>query len=177
MGSLAPETPFRNLKVSEISSILKLLKLESLDTLLKKNGTFYKSLTVDYTNCGSEFPDLPGNFPCSFLSDDFSREERSEDISMGSTPGGKISIDQYRLKDQTYFFEISGGEDEEHRMRLFYRKDRFISHYIFSNQLILFHWEGNDEKSLTEVFRVTLGKKNQVLNIGRIDFAGGGKSK
>ncbi len=157
-----------NLNEKNISKIYKIFNIKELNNLLQFKTEFTEGKNYQYSNCGSEFPALPGNFPCSFLSDDFSSLDSP---TLGSSLGGTVFIKK-GIKKSPFggsSIEVSSEEDDEFKMKLFYSKDNFIKSYIFNDFLVLFRWLGKDNKSLTEIYILKI-KNDGITSIKRIRF-------
>jgi hypothetical protein len=157
-----------NINNKNINKIYKIFEIKDFSKIKDYKTQFNNGINYQYSNCGSEFPPLPGNFPCSFLSDDFFSNETP---AMGSSLGGTVFIK--KGINQSPFggsvIEVSSEEDDEFKLRLFYSKDKFIKSYIFNDYLVLFRWTGKENKSLTEIF-ILIIKKEEVTSIRRIRF-------
>ena len=157
-----------NINNKNINKIYKIFEIKDFSKIKDYKTQFNNGKNYQYSNCGSEFPPLPGNFPCSFLSDDFFSNETP---AMGSSLGGTVFIK--KGINQSPFggsvIEVSSEEDDEFKLRLFYSKDKFIKSYIFNDYLVLFRWTGKENKSLTEIF-ILIIKKEEVTSIRRIRF-------
>ncbi len=157
-----------NVNQNNISKILNRIQLKNFNPLIQFTSEYEGERKISYTNCGSDFPILPGNFPCSFLSDEFF----SESLSVGSSPGGTVFI-QRAVKVNEFggtVLVVSSGEEEEFNLKLFYSKDRYIKAYTYKKYLLLFHWIGKENKSLIEIFKLRLDDKNEIQSIRRIRF-------
>jgi hypothetical protein len=157
-----------NINNKNINKIYKMFEIKDFSKIKDFKTQFNNGINYQYSNCGSEFPPLPGNFPCSFLSDDFFSNETP---AMGSSPGGTVFIKKgiNRSPFGGSVIEVSSEEDDEFKLRLFYSKDKFIKSYIFNDYLVLFRWTGKENKSLTEIF-ILIIKKEEVTSIRRIRF-------
>jgi hypothetical protein len=157
-----------NINNKNINKIYKIFEIKDFSKIKDFKTQFNNGINYQYSNCGSEFPPLPGNFPCSFLSDDFFSNETP---AMGSSPGGTVFIKKgiNRSPFGGSVIEVSSEEDDEFKLRLFYSKDKFIKSYIFNDYLVLFRWTGKENKSLTEIF-ILIIKKEEVTSIRRIRF-------
>jgi len=157
-----------NINNKNINKIYKIFEIKDFSKIKDFKTQFNNGINYQYSNCGSEFPPLPGNFPWSFLSDDFFSNETP---AMGSSLGGTVFIK--KGINQSPFggsvIEVSSEEDDEFKLRLFYSKDKFIKSYIFNDYLVLFRWTGKENKSLTEIF-ILIIKKEEVTSIRRIRF-------
>ena len=157
-----------NINKKNINKIYNIFKIDNFSKILKFKTEFINGKNYQYSNCGSEFPPLPGNFPCSFLSDDFFSNDSP---ALGSSPGGTVFIKEGNSNSPFggSIIEVSSEEDEEFKLKLFYSKDKFIKSYIFNDYLVLFRWTGKENKSLTEIF-ILLFKKEEIISIRRIRF-------
>jgi hypothetical protein len=157
-----------NINNKNINKIYKIFEIKDFSKIKDFKTQFNNGINYQYSNCGSEFPPLPGNFPCSFLSDDFFSNETP---AMGSSPGGTVFIKKgiNRSPFGGSVIEVSSEEDDEFKLRLFYSKDKFVKSYIFNDYLVLFRWTGKENKSLTEIF-ILIIKKEEVTSIRRIRF-------
>jgi hypothetical protein len=130
---------------------------------------------VSYSGCGEDFPELPGGFPCSFLSDEFS--EGNGEVYPFDASGGKIAlkISKENTKIGGKAFLISDEEEkdrEEFLIRAFYRKDRFLSHYFYKNKLVIFRWEGKgQEKALTLIYIASFDSRGNITSFKRLKFS------
>jgi hypothetical protein len=158
----------KNIKKHNLQKILNLSDLKTISEARDRQGIVEQEKLIDYSNCGNEFPQLPGSFPCSLMSNEFMNS--NETISYGTTQGGKIFIKKYyNNKNNKVFYEIS-AEEEDHRIKITYKEDGYISYYIYLNNLVIFHWKGNLEKSLVEIFIIEIDEKDKVKNIKKWSF-------
>ena len=107
-----------NINNKNINKIYKIFEIKDFSKIKDYKTQFNNGINYQYSNCGSEFPPLPGNFPCSFLSDDFFSNETP---AMGSSLGGTVFIK--KGINQSPFggsvIEVSSEEDDEFKLRLF----------------------------------------------------------
>ena len=157
-----------NLNTKNIKKIYNMFGIKDFSKIIHFKAEFNNGKNYQYSNCGSEFPSLPGNFPCSFLSDDFFSMDTP---AMGSSPGGTVFIKKGNTLSPFggSAIEVSSEEDDEFKLKLFYSKDKFIKSYIFNEHLVLFRWIGKENKSLTEIYILAI-KKEEVTSIRRIRF-------
>lgn len=157
-----------NVNEKNISKIFDKVKIKNLNSFIQFQSNYDTEQNISYSNCGSDFPELPGNFPCSFLSDEFF----TESLSVGSSPGGTVFVQKAKSKNVFggKVFEVSSGEEEEFKLKLFYSKDGYIKAYTFKNMILLFQWVGKETHSLTEIFKLGIDKKNEIKSIRRIRF-------
>jgi hypothetical protein len=157
-----------NVNQKNIIKILDRIRLKNINSLYKFTSEYEGERNISYTNCGSDFPELPGNFPCSFLSDEFF----SESLSVGSSPGGTVFIQKAINKSEFggSVFIVSSGEEEEFNLKLYYSKDRYIRAYTYKNRILLFHWVGKENKSLIEIFKLRMNENKEIQSIRRIRF-------
>jgi hypothetical protein len=157
-----------NATEKNINKIFDKLKIKNLNSVVSFQSNYETEQNISYSNCGSDFPELPGNFPCSFLSDEFF----TESLSVGSSPGGTVYVQKAKNKN-TYggnVFEVSSGEEEEFKLKLFYSKDGYLRAYTFKDMILLFLWVGKESRSLTEIFKLRINEKNEIKSIRRIRF-------
>ncbi len=157
-----------NLNTKNIKKIYNMFGINNFSKIIHFKTEFNNGINYQYFNCGSEFPSLPGNFPCSFLSDDFFSMDTP---AMGSSPGGTVFIKKGSIVGPFggSVIEVSSEEDDEFKLKLFYSKDKFIKSYIFNDHLVLFRWIGKENKSLTEIYILVI-KKEELTSIRRIRF-------
>lgn len=157
-----------NVNQNNITKILNRIQLKNLNSFFQFTSEYEAERIISYTNCGSDFPLLPGNFPCSFLSDEF----YSESLSVGSSPGGNVFVQKATQKNifGGNVFVVSSGEEDEFKLKLFYSIDRYIKCYSYKNNLLLFHWVGKENKSLIEIFKLRLNDNNEIQSIRRVRF-------
>jgi hypothetical protein len=157
-----------NLTEKNINKIFDKLKIKNIKSVVSFQSNYETEQNISYSNCGSDFPELPGNFPCSFLSDEFF----TESLSVGSSPGGTVYVQ--KAKNKNIFggkvFEVSSGEEEEFKLKLFYSKDGYIRAYTFKDMILLFLWVGKESRSLTEIFKLGINEKFEIKSIRRIRF-------
>jgi hypothetical protein len=157
-----------NINEKNINKIYDKFKIKNLNEFILFQSNYETEQNISYSNCGSDFPELPGNFPCSFLSDEFF----TESLSVGSSPGGTVYVQKAKKKNMFggKVFEVSSGEEEEFKLKLFYSKDGYIRAYTFKNMILLFQWEGKETRSLTEIFKLGINEKYEIKSIRRIRF-------
>ena len=114
-----------NINNKNINKIYKIFEIKDFSKIKNFKTEFNNGMNYQYSNCGPEFPPLPGNFPCSFLSDDFFSNETP---AMGSSLGGTVFIKKGITLSPFggSVIEVSSEEDDEFKLRLFYSKDKFI---------------------------------------------------
>jgi hypothetical protein len=157
-----------NVNEKNINKIFEKMKIKNLNSFILFQSKYDTEQNISYSNCGSDFPELPGNFPCSFLSDEFF----TESLSVGSSPGGTVYVQKAKSKNMFggKVFEVSSGEEEEFKLKLFYSKDGYILAYTFRNMILLFQWVGKKTRSLTEIYKLGINEKNEIKSIRRLRF-------
>jgi hypothetical protein len=163
------------LSEKEKEKFLKKIKWSKVKSSFLKKYEFVNSKPVEYSGCGEDFPKLPGDFPCTFLSDEISQGTSEETYQMDASSGKidvKISKNDSEMGGKVFYVSDEDGADQkEFLLRVFYKKDRFISYYIYKNQLTYFEWEGKgNDKTLVAVYILNLTDKQEPENIRRISF-------
>ena len=127
---------------------------------------FEAEVNLPYSNCGREFPALPGDFPCSFLMDEYA--DTSNGISEKKDNSVSIRIAKTKWSGGK-MYEVSSGEADEFRMRLFYDNKKYIKCYTYNDYLVVFYWKGVSEKTLMEI-QVLKIRNNMISDIKRINY-------
>jgi hypothetical protein len=162
------------LETEKLPTILKQISWEKILKTKKAKMEWEGERMVSYSGCGQDFPELPGGFPCSFLSDEFS--EGDGETYPFDESGGKIAlkISKQNSKMGGKVFLISdeeGSDRQEFLLNAFYRKDRFLSHYFHKDKLVIFRWEGKgSEKALVAIFIASMDSKGSLVSIKRLKF-------
>ena len=158
-----------NLKITKnnLNKIYKIYQLKNFESILDEKYIFSGEKNLFYSNCGNDFPVLPGNFPCSFLSDEFLDDE----ISISNTSGGQVSVRQSSIKSKLggYVYEVSSGEDEEFKLILYYGKHSYINLYKYIDNIIVFNWSKGKNKALLDIYILKIYSK-EITSIKRIKF-------
>ncbi len=165
----------KNLSEKEKDKFLKKIKWTKVKSSFQKKYEFSTSKPVEYSGCGEDFPKLPGDFPCTFLSDEFSPGANEETYPMDANSGKidiKISKNDSEIGGKVFYVSDEDGADQkEFLLKIFYKKDRFISYYVYKNQLTYFEWEGKgNDKTLVAVYILNLTEKQEPESIRRIGF-------
>lgn len=142
------------------------LNINKLNEFLSFQSNYEPEVNMPYSNCGREFPELPGNFPCSFLMDEYTDALPTELEARGNLVSIRKAIKNWSGGG---VYEVSSGEADEYKMSLFYDKNKYIISYTYRDFLVLFHWKGKQEKSLMKVEILSI-RENEISGIKRIYF-------
>jgi len=147
------EIHFTEIPKKNLSAKLKGIAFATIRTSIIKKYTFSEIKDIRYIPCPSDFPELPGEFPCNLLSwndstlnietqtnvndaENLEIESPLEDLS-----GGRVNINISNAKSPNIGGLVAKlGEDEDH-LQLFYHKNDYISHYKFQSQVVVFQWK------------------------------------
>lgn len=177
-GSLGAEDKWEKLLKKDRENALKEFEYEQVKKASAAKYTYSKEITVPYSMCQEGFPELPGQFPCSFLSDEHSIKKSVEDINSETGAGGRVGIRVSKEKNSFGGKVFLVGEDQdsegtvnEDMLQVFYLKNNYISHYKFKDQVVLFKWKGGKgEETLISILVVKLDKNKEVSFAKRISF-------
>ncbi|HMV77282.1 MAG TPA: hypothetical protein PK453_17410 [Leptospiraceae bacterium] len=171
---LNADSAFKKVSDKEKEKILKKINFERIKKNLDVKLVLGKEKSIPYSNCSDEFPSLPGSFPCSFLSyEDVSSASEETGKSIDVQDGGFINIKVSEI-DSAFggkLVIVSPGEESEFLLKIFYRKDGFISHYINKNSLIFFDWVNEKEGiTLKKIYLLELDEKKNASKLKRVEF-------
>ncbi len=172
------KSKWKKLTKSERESAEKDFAFEKIKKNREQGFSYTKEITVPYSHCGEEFPKMPGEFPCSFLSDEHSIKNSVEDINNENSAGGRIGIRVSKEKNFLGGKVFLVGEDEkddgshnEDLIKVYYSKNNYISHYTYKDFLTMFKWSGEKgAESLVSIFVIRFDKNKKVFSSKRIDF-------
>ena len=178
VGSLGAEQKWEKLIKKDRETALNDFEYEKIKKVNSTNYTYSKEITVPYSMCQEGFPDLPGQFPSSFLSDEHSIKKSVEDINNESGAGGRVGIRVSKEKNSFGGKVFLVGEDQssdgtvnEDMLQVFYLKNNYISHYKYKDQVVVFKWKGGKgEETLISILLVKLDKNKEVSYAKRISF-------
>lgn len=177
-SSLSAEGQWEKLLKKDRENALKEFDYDKVKKTNSTSFTYSKEITVPYSMCQEGFPDLPGQFPCSFLSDEHSIKKSVEDINSETGAGGRVGIRVSKEKNSFGGKVFLVGEDQgsdgtvnEDMLQVFYLKNNYISHYKYKDQVVLFKWKGGKgEETLISILVVKLDKTKEVSFAKRINF-------
>jgi hypothetical protein len=177
-SNLGAESKWVKLSKTDREKAFKEFEYDKIKKTLTAKYNYAKEVTVPYSMCQEAFPDLPGQFPCSFLSDEHSIKKSVEDVNSEAGAGGRIGIRISKEKNLIGGKVFLVGEDQssdgtvnEDMLQVFYLKNNYISHYTYKDQLILFKWNGKKgEETLVSILLVKFDKNKEVSFSKRIDF-------
>ncbi|MBK6607226.1 MAG: hypothetical protein KBF99_02655 [Leptospiraceae bacterium] len=177
-ANLGAESKWVKLSKTDREKAFKEFDYDKVKKTLTAKYNYAKEVTVPYSMCQEAFPDLPGQFPCSFLSDEHSIKKSVEDVNSEAGAGGRIGIRISKEKNLIGGKVFLVGEDQssdgtvnEDMLQVFYLKNNYISHYTYKDQLILFKWTGKKgEETLVSILLVKFDKNKEVSFSKRIDF-------
>ncbi|MBP7284302.1 MAG: hypothetical protein KBA66_22135 [Leptospiraceae bacterium] len=177
-SSLSAEGQWEKLLKKDRENALKEFDYDKVKKTNSTSFTYSKEITVPYSMCQEGFPDLPGQFPCSFLSDEHSIKKSVEDINSETGAGGRVGIRVSKEKNSFGGKVFLVGEDQgsdgtvnEDMLQVFYLKNNYISHYKYKDQVVLFKWKGaKGEETLISILVVKLDKTKEVSFAKRINF-------
>jgi hypothetical protein len=178
IGLEANEIKWKKLTKQEREKSQLEFNYNQIKNSLSQKFSYTKEILVPYSNCKDDFPLMPGQFPCSFLSDEHSIKKSVEDINSENSEGGRIGIKVSKEKNLLGGKVLLVGEDEssdgsknEDKLVVYYLKNNYISHYTFKNFLTIFKWKGEKgEETLVSIFVIRFDDKNRVFASKRIDF-------
>lgn len=177
-SNLSADSKWVKLSKAEREKAFKEFEYDKIQKALTTKYTYSKEIIVPYSMCQESFPELPGQFPCSFLSDEHSIKKSVEDINNESGAGGRVGIRVSKEKNSLGGKVFLVGEDQgsdgtvnEDMLQVFYLKNNYISHYTYKDQLVLFKWKGGKgEETLISILQVRFDKNKEVIFSKRIDF-------
>lgn len=175
-GALSAESKWQKVTDKNKSKVLKEFNFEKTLKTLKEKAEFGKENSVPYSMCDEKFPEMPGQFPCSFLTDEYS-ESSGEDVKNDSSAGGKTGLKISKKNSSLGGKVMILGEDEEDGkvnedlLKLYFKSDKYISHYQYKNTVVLFKWTGKKgEETLISILQLKLGKSEKPQDLKRIQF-------
>lgn len=177
-SSLSADSKWVKIVKSDRSKAFKEFNYEKVKKSIEGKYNYAQEIMVPYSMCQEGFPDLPGQFPCSFLSDEHSIQKSVEDVHNENGAGGRVGIRVSKEKNLLGGKVFMVGEDKgsdgtvnEDLLQVFYLKNNYISHYIYKDQIILFKWVGKKgEESLVSILIIKFNKKKTIDYTKRIDF-------
>lgn len=163
---------FQSIPAKKLSSKLRGIAYATLRTTLLKKLEFKSPQDYRYLPCPDDFPEIPGDLPCNFLTlpepikaESNSPIEPSESTDDGvlteSLEGGIVSASEATSVSPNLggkIFLLGEGEDA---MTLFYSKNGYLSHYRLGNQLVIFIWQ--NQKGKETLIQILLFKLNSEL--------------
>lgn len=175
--SIYGESKWVTLNKTQLDKALKEFSFEKVQKSVEGKYNFGKEITVAYTMCQESFPELPGQFPCNFLSDEHSEKKNVEDVSSENAAGGKIGIKISKEKNPFGGKVFLVGEDKasdgtvnEDMLQIHYLKNKYISHYVYKNNWILFQWKGGKGEETLVSILVLQNKGKEIKLAKRINF-------
>ncbi|HMV45862.1 MAG TPA: hypothetical protein PK079_07660 [Leptospiraceae bacterium] len=175
--SVFAETKWVTIGKAQTDKVLKEFNYDKIEKSVKDKYKFGKESVVNYSMCQENFPELPGQFPCNFLTDEYSIKKNAEDVSSENAAGGKIGIRISKEKNILGGKVFLVGEDKasdgtvnEDMLQVYYLKNNYISHYIFKNQWILFQWKGKKGEETLVSILVLQFKNKEIDSLKRIKF-------
>lgn len=166
----------------ELSKKIRNFAYAAIRTSITKPYQFSESKQVLYTGCPEEFPELPGNFPCSFLeyqpSQTPSGKEAEAELANGVN-GGKIEVYFAKTKSPileglvaTFGYDPENKANNEDQLTLFFRKDSYLSHYTYKNEIVMFRWAQQAKNwTLVEIFVGKLNSQKFIESGKEINFS------
>lgn len=94
--SIGAESLWKTVPEKKINSVLAEIKFDKLHKISENKMKFNKEISLNYKACSEDFPELPGQFPCNFLSDEYSSNEDEGDPSTGNLGGGSFKRQDIR---------------------------------------------------------------------------------
>jgi len=175
---LSAESKWVKLVKTDREKALKEFGYENVEKASTTKFTYSKEIIVPYSMCQEGFPELPGQFPCSFLSDEHSIKKSVEDVNSEGGAGGRVGIRVSKEKNSFGGKVFLVGEDQssdgtvnEDMLEVYYLKNNYISHYKYKDQLVLFKWKGmKGEETLISILVIKLDKNKEISFSKRIDF-------
>ncbi|TGN10032.1 LIC_11883 family protein [Leptospira ilyithenensis] len=149
---------FNPIPKKQFSSKLKKIAFATIRSTITRDYPFTESREVKYVPCNGEFPELPGDFPCSLLSwdedliviDDKKKIEDAESVDPEVIEehelGGRVMVLLSKTKSPNQNGKVVLFGEGEETLKLFYQPSGFISHYHFKEEVIVFKWETNSGK-------------------------------
>jgi hypothetical protein len=177
-SNLGAESKWVKLSKPEREKAFKEFEYDKVQKAVAAKYNYSKEIIVPYSMCQEGFPELPGQFPCSFLSDEHSIKKSVEDVNSETGAGGRVGIRVSKEKNSLGGKVFLVGEDQssdgtvnEDMLQVFYLKNNYISHYTYKDQLVLFKWKGaKGEEALVSILIVKFDKNKEVSFSKRIDF-------
>ncbi len=153
---------FQPLPAKKLNSKLRTIAYATIRSTLSKTYDFKQAQDYRYLPCSEEFPELPGDFPCNFLTQPEPQKEEPVNVdSVEATDdgvltetmeGGIISAAEGKIQSPNLNGKVLMLGEGEEALTLFYHKNSYISHYRIGNQLVVFLWQNQKGKeTLTQI--------------------------
>lgn len=151
---------------SKLQSKLRSIGYATIRTSLLKKVEILSSIDIRYVPCSDEFPKLPGDFPCNFLTYPNPEEKNiktdvldttDDGVMTESLEGGLITIFLTKEGSSLGGKVIQLGEGEE-ALLLFYTKQGNLSHYRVGESLVVLQWQNQKgNETLVKIYAFSLG--------------------
>lgn len=171
---------------------LKSFAYAKIKQSLKSKISFHNGTEVNYKPCPELFPNLPGEFPCSFLEypnptneESFSQMGEYEEggripiyISQNPPPyySNAVLLSPYReleeKKEKSQSIVIQPMQLFKGEVLLIYNSFGKISHYKTGNQIVLFQWQKEDGyDTLKSLILIQVNLDLNPINLKELDFS------
>ncbi|MCE9500243.1 MAG: hypothetical protein K8R21_07075 [Leptospira sp.] len=153
-GGLGSE--WRKLSKKSLPLKLKDTQFQLIQKTLSEKHEYVTGDSFEYYLCSEKFPELPGNFPCSFLSTDFMAGKAVS--TLGGIEGGRIPVSFSEKKTGSGGVTLVLGERDRkdpNQVFVFYNLAGRVSFYKMNRVLVIFKWTG-DANTLTEITSLVL---------------------
>ncbi len=176
------EPNWKVLNSNELKVRLKAYAFAKVRTTLLTKLNYTKNFEHQYSQCPELFPELPGQFPCSLLNLEDSKQ--AVDPSLEYKAGGVVTLSESDKKSK-----LLGGRsirlssnpvDEENKkssialeeILAFYHPNLYLSHYKIGDNVVVFQWlKENGSETLKSIFIVELNSDNWATAGKEIDFS------
>lgn len=176
------EPEWKILNSKELKVRLKAYAFAKVRTTLLTELTYSKEFEHQYSQCPEMFPELPGQFPCSLLNLEDSKQ--ALDPSLDYKAGGVVTISESDKKSKLLAgrsIRLSSNPNDEENTKFtkasedifaFYHPNLYLSHYKIKNNVVVFRWlKENGSETLKSILIVELNSDNWATGGKEIDFS------
>lgn len=145
---LSSESPspgeWREYGLKEVLGRLKFYAFAKIAQSVRKGTNFDQEVRIQESACEDSFPDLDGEFQCSWL-----RIATIEEKSSGANSILGKWFEGHTLAGKGVLLVPPRRESQE--LKLFYHTDGRISHYSVGDKIIVFDWKGQEISTILSV--------------------------
>lgn len=176
------EPNWKILNNNELKVRLKAYAFAKVRTTLLTKLSYTKNFEHQYSQCPEMFPELPGQFPCSLLNLEDSKQ--AVDPSQEYKAGGVVTLSEsdkkskllggrsIRLSSNPADDENNESKNASEEILAYYHPNLYLSHYKLGDNVVVFRWvKENGSETLKSILIVELNSDNWATAGKEIDFS------
>lgn len=176
------EPNWKILNNNELKVRLKAYAFAKVRTTLLTKLSYTKNFEHQYSQCPEMFPELPGQFPCSLLNLEDSKQ--AVDPSQEYKAGGVVTLSEsdkkskllggrsIRLSSNPADDENNESKNASEEILAYYHPNLYLSHYKLGDNVVVFRWvKENGSETLKSILIVELNSDNWATSGKEIDFS------